>query len=125
MVIGPTVSIIGLSLAANAVSDITKGKVLDAEGNSAANPLICLLCGLITLLVVIHLLGLRQENGEAHTLHHRYTCGYAAAAIFTVIGIATDNPSLQIINFEVFRNMGIVSVPDFTFLEAAKGLRKD
>lgn len=50
--------------------------------------------------------------------------GYAAAAIFTVIGIATDNPSLQIINFEVFRNMGIVSVPDFTFLEAAKGFGK-
>ena len=52
-VIGPTVSIIGLSLAGNAVSDLTKGKVLDAEGNSLASPYISLLCGLITLFVVI------------------------------------------------------------------------
>ena len=112
VVIGPTVSIIGLSLAANAVSDITKGKVLDAEGNSAANPLICLLCGLITLLVVT----ICSVYGKKMVKLIPF--------IFTVIGIATDNPSLQIINFEVFRNMGIVSVPDFTFLEAAKGFGK-
>ncbi len=37
--------------------------------------------------------------------------GYAAAAIFTVIGIMTDNQALQIINFEVFKNMDIFSIP--------------
>ena len=124
VVIGPTVSIIGLSLAANAVSDITKGKVLDAEGNSAANPLICLLCGLITLLVVTICSVYGKKMVKLIPFIIGILAGYAAAAIFTVIGIATDNPSLQIINFEVFRNMGIVSVPDFTFLEAAKGLGK-
>ena len=124
VVIGPTVSIIGLSLAANAVSDITKGKVLDAEGNSAANPLICLLCGLITLLVVTICSVYGKKMVKLIPFIIGILAGYAAAAIFTVIGIATDNPSLQIINFEVFRNMGIVSVPDFTFLEAAKGFGK-
>ena len=124
VVIGPTVSIIGLSLAANAVSDITKGKVLDAEGNSAANPLICLLCGLITLLVVTICSVYGKKMVKLMPFIIGILAGYAAAAIFTVIGIATDNPSLQIINFEVFRNMGIVSVPDFTFLEAAKGFGK-
>ena len=124
VVIGPTVSIIGLSLAANAVSDITKGKVLDAEGNSAANPLICLLCGLITLLVVTICSVYGKKMVKLIPFIIGILAGYAAAAIFTVIGIATDNPSLQIINFEVFRNMGIVSVPDFTFLEAAKGFEK-
>ena len=124
VVIGPTVSIIGLSLAANAVSDITKGKVLDAEGNSAANPLICLLCGLITLLVVTICSVYGKKMVKLIPFNIGILAGYAAAAIFTVIGIATDNPSLQIINFEVFRNMGIVSVPDFTFLEAAKGFGK-
>lgn len=124
VVIGPTVSIIGLSLAANAVSDITKGKVLDAEGNSAANPLICLLCGLITLLVVTICSVYGKKVVKLIPFIIGILAGYAAAAIFTVIGIATDNPSLQIINFEVFRNMGIVSVPDFTFLEAAKGFGK-
>lgn len=124
VVIGPTVSIIGLSLAANAVSDITKGKVLDAEGNSAANTLICLLCGLITLLVVTICSVYGKKMVKLIPFIIGILAGYAAAAIFTVIGIATDNPSLQIINFEVFRNMGIVSVPDFTFLEAAKGFGK-
>lgn len=124
VVIGPTVSIIGLSLAANAVSDITKGKVLDAEGNSAANPLICLLCGLITLLVVTICSVYGKKMVKLIPFIIGILAGYAAAAIFTVIGIATDNPSLQIINFEVFRNMGIVSAPDFTFLEAAKGFGK-
>ena len=124
VVIGPTVSIIGLSLAANAVSDITKGKVLDAEGNSAANPLICLLCGLITLLVVTICSVYGKKMVKLIPFIIGILAGYAAAAIFTVIGIATDNPSLQIINFEVFRNMGIVSVPDFSFLEAAKGFGK-
>lgn len=124
VVIGPTVSIIGLSLAANAVSDITKGKVLDAEGNSAANPLICLLCGLITLLVVTICSVYGKKMVKLIPFIIGILAGYAAAAIFTVIGIATDNPSLQIINFEVFRNMSIVSVPDFTFLEAANGFGK-
>ena len=122
VVIGPTVSIIGLSLAANAVSDITKGKVLDAEGNSAANPLICLLCGLITLLVVTICSVYGKKMVKLIPFIIGILAGYAAAAIFTVIGIATDNQALQIINFEVFKNMSIVAVPDFTFFEAAKGI---
>lgn len=122
VVIGPTVSIIGLSLAANAVSDITKGKVLDGEGNSAANPLICLLCGLITLLVVTICSVYGKKMVKLIPFIIGILAGYAAAAIFTVIGIATDNQALQIINFEVFKNMSIVSVPDFTFFEAAKGI---
>lgn len=122
VVIGPTVSIIGLSLAANAVSDITKGKVLGGDGNSAANPLICLLCGLITLLVVTICSVYGKKMVKLIPFIIGILAGYAAAAIFTVIGIATDNQALQIINFEVFKNMSIVSVPDFTFFEAAKGI---
>lgn len=122
VVIGPTVSIIGLSLAANAVSDITKGKVLDGEGNSVANPLVCLLCGLITLLVVTICSVYGKKMVKLIPFIIGILAGYAAAAIFTVIGIATDNQALQIINFEVFKNMSIVSVPDFTFFEAAKGI---
>ena len=124
VVIGPTVSIIGLSLAANAVSDITKGKVLDAKGNSVANPLVCLVCGLITLLVVTICSVYGKKMVKLIPFIIGILAGYAAAAIFTVIGIATDNQALQIINFEVFKNMSVVAVPDFTFFEAAKGLSK-
>ncbi len=124
VVIGPTVSIIGLSLAGNAVSDITKGKVLNADGASAANPLVCLVCGLITLLVVTICSVYGKKMVRLIPFIIGILAGYAAAAIFTVIGIATDNQSLQIINFEVFRSMSIVEVPDFTFIEAAKGINE-
>ena len=53
VVIGPTVSIIGLSLAGNAVSDLIKGSVVNAEGAAVASPLITVLCGLAALLVTM------------------------------------------------------------------------
>ena len=124
VVIGPTVSIIGLSLAANAVSDLSKGKVLDADSNSLANPLICILCGLVTLLVVTICSVYGKKMAKLIPFIIGILAGYVAAAIFTVIGIMTDNQALQIINFEVFKNMNIFSIPDFTFLEAIKGVKE-
>ncbi len=124
VVIGPTVAIIGLSLAGNAISDLTKGKVLNAEGNSAANPLICLVCGLVTLLTVTLCSVYGKKMVKLIPFIIGILAGYAAAAIFTVIGIQTGNKALQIINFEVFKNMSLFAVPDFTFLEAAKGLKE-
>ena len=57
VVIGPTVSIIGLSLAGNAIGDLTKGSVLraNAEGEliPVASPYAAMLCGLVTLAVVM------------------------------------------------------------------------
>lgn len=50
--------------------------------------------------------------------------GYVAAAIFTVIGIKTNNTALQIIDFSVFSNMKLFAVPDFTFIEALKGTKE-
>lgn len=124
VVIGPTVAIIGLSLAGNAISDLTKGKVLNAEGNSAANPLICLVCGLVTLLTVTLCSVYGKKMVKLIPFIIGILAGYAAAAIFTVIGIQTGNKALQIINFEVFNNMSLFAIPDFTFLEAAKGLKE-
>ena len=50
--------------------------------------------------------------------------GYVAAAIFTAIGIKTNNTALQIIDFSVFSNMKLFAVPDFTFIEALKGTKE-
>ena len=52
VVIGPTVAIIGLSLAGAAVADLAKGKVM-VDGVSVASPYITLICGLVTLFTVI------------------------------------------------------------------------
>jgi uracil permease len=48
--------------------------------------------------------------------------GYVVATIFTVIGILTDNISLQVINFAAFKDIQIFAIPDFTFVTAFKGL---
>ena len=123
VVIGPTVAIIGLSLAGNAVGDLTKGKVLDAAGVSTASPYVALICGLVTLFVVILCSVYGKKMAKLIPFIIGICAGYAAAAIFTVIGIASGNDALKIIDFSVFRNMNWFSIPDFTFFEAAKGLK--
>ncbi len=123
VVIGPTVAIIGLSLAGNAVGDLTLGKVLDANGASVANPYLCLLCGLVTLFTVVLCSVYGKKMVKLIPFIIGILAGYAVAAVFTWIGIATDNQALQIINFSVFKDMGFFAVPDFTFVEAFKGLK--
>ena len=123
VVIGPTVAIIGLSLAGNAVGDLTKGKVLDAAGVSTASPYVALICGLVTLFVVILCSVYGKKMAKLIPFIIGICAGYAAAAIFTVIGIASGNDALKIIDFSVFRNMDWFAIPDFTFFEAAKGLK--
>lgn len=123
VVIGPTVAIIGLSLAGNAVGDLTKGKVLDAAGVSTASPYVALICGLVTLFVVILCSVYGKKMAKLIPFIIGICAGYAAAAIFTVIGIASGNDALKIIDFSVFRNMEWFAIPDFTFFEAAKGLK--
>lgn len=122
VVIGPTVSIIGLSLAGNAVGDLTVGKVLDAKGVSVASPYVALICGLITLFTVILCSVYGKKMAKLIPFIIGILAGYAAAAIFTVIGIKTNNLALQVIDFSVFSDMKIFAVPDFSFIMAAKGL---
>ncbi len=124
VVIGPTVSIIGLSLAGNAVGDLTVGKVLNEEGASVANVHVALLCGLITLFTVIICSVFGKKMMKLIPFIIGILAGYAAAAIFTVIGVKTNNPALQIIDFSVFSGLKIFAVPDFSFLKAASGLKE-
>ena len=130
VVIGPTVAIIGLSLAGNAVGDLQKGGVLNAEGASVANPLICVLIGVITLIVVTLCSTYGKKMAKLIPFILGILAGYAVAAIFTVIGLVTNNPALQVINFGHFTALvadGVTlntffALPDFTFLTAVKGL---
>ena len=138
VVIGPTVSIIGLSLAGNAIGDLTKGKVgfyetvetvvdgvitnTASNFHSTASVYVCLICGLITLFTVILCSVYGKKMAKLIPFIIGILAGYAAAAIFTVIGIKTNNLALQVIDFSVFSDMKIFAVPDFSFIMAAKGL---
>ena len=137
VVIGPTVSIIGLSLAGNAVGDLTLGKVMtevttqvikdgaivdEVSAVSAANPYVALLCGFVTLFTVIICSVYGKKMAKLIPFIIGICAGYLTATIFTVIGIKTGNTALQVIDFTVFSNMEWFAIPDFTFLEASKGL---
>lgn len=121
VVIGPTVAIIGLSLSGNAVGDLVKGSVLNAEGVSVANTYIALLCGLVTLAVTMLCSTYGKKMIKMIPFIIGIVAGYAVAAIFTVIGKAAGVEALQVINFSAFENMQWL--PDFTFLEAFKGVK--
>ncbi len=129
VVIGPTVAIIGLSLAGNAVGDLQKGGITDVNNVSVANPLLCILVGVITLIVTMLCSTYGKKMAKLIPFIIGILAGYAVAAIFTVIGQATDNLALQIINFSHFSNLvanGVnlntfIDFPDFTFLTAIKG----
>lgn len=136
VVIGPTVSIIGLSLASNAVSDLQNGglkvtKVIDGVETSvsAANTLLCVLIGLITLFVTM----LCSTYGKKMARLIPFICGilsgYAVALVLTIIGIACSIEALQVIDLSNFTALvadGVtiktfLQVPSFTFLTALGG----
>ena len=146
VVIGPTVAIIGLSLAGNAVGDLQKGGVLKEvlkwvvddngvasqvpEMVSVANPLICVLVGIITLIVVTLCSTYGKKMAKLIPFIIGILAGYAVAAIFTVIGNLTGNESLMLIDFNHFTGLvadGVTintffALPDFTFLTAIDGV---
>lgn len=138
VVIGPTVALIGLSLAVNAVGDLTAGKVMvekieqtivdgaivdNVTMVSGCSPYVALICGLVTLFSVFMFSVYGKKMVKLIPFILGITVGYIVASIFTVIGIATDNIALQVIDFSAFKGMQIFAVPDFTFLKAFEGIK--
>ncbi|MBQ2786268.1 MAG: uracil-xanthine permease [Oscillospiraceae bacterium] len=123
VVIGPTVALIGLSLAVNAVNDLKVGKVM-VDGVSACSPYVALICGIITLFAIFAFSVYGKGMTKLIPFVLGILVGYVVASIFTVIGIATNNVALQVINFAAFADMQIFAIPDFSFVEAMKGVKE-
>jgi len=117
VVIGPTVALIGLSLAVNAVNDLGTTRI---EGGS---PYVSLIVGLITLFSIFVFSTYGKKMIKLIPFVLGILVGYVVASIFTVIGIATENAALQVIDFSAFKGMEIFAVPDFTFLQAFEGVK--
>ncbi len=124
-VIGPTVSIIGLSLASNAVGDLTKGSIPGVE----ASPLIAVLCGVTTLIITIVCSVYGKKMGKLIPFIFGILGGYAVSLIFTLIGNAAGIDAIRVLNTEPLAALfaeGVTlstffSVPDFTVLTAIGG----
>lgn len=126
-VIGPTVAIIGLGLAGNAISDL---QTAPAGGNT----LLAVLCGLITLAVTMLCSVYGKKTLKMIPFIIGILAGYAVALVFTLIGKATDTADLLIINLDSFKTLvdGGVSVKTFintdifeqlTIVNAFKGIK--
>lgn len=123
VVIGPTVAIIGLSLAGNAVGDLLSGDIYTADGVMATSPYVALICGLVTLAVTMLSSTYGKKALKLIPFIMGILAGYAVAAIFTVIGNSTGMESLCVIDFSIFANMGgFFELPPFTFVTAKEGL---
>lgn len=130
VVIGPTVAIIGLSLAGNAIGDLMKGNVTGAEGAVLASPLATILCGVITLFVTIISSTYGRKYGKLIPFIFGILSGYAAAAVLTAIGNCASIDALKILDTTPFKSLltdGAVTsstffkVPEFTFVMGAEG----
>ena len=126
VVIGPTVAIIGLSLAGNAVGDIVTGGVKDAEGAAVASPFAALICGLVTLGVTMACSVYGKKFGKLIPFIFGILAGYAVAAVLTAIGSATGTSSIILLSTEPYKALvadgaGVstfLTIPTFTFLTA-------
>lgn len=126
VVIGPTVALIGLSLAGAAIKDVFSYGPQDANGAfvMSANLWVSLVCGLVTLIAVVLFSTYGKKMVKLIPFILGILTGYAVAAIFTVIGMATGNDALKVIDFTLFQNLQIFAVPEFTFLKAMKGVKE-
>lgn len=125
VVIGPTVAIIGLSLAANAVGDLQTSSLTGERTQFAV------LVGIVALLGVM----IASTYGKSHAKMIPFIigilAGYIVAAILTFIGVQTGYEPMQILNYQpivdLFAN-GIsfstfFKIPDFTFITALEGIK--
>ncbi len=133
VVIGPTVALIGLSLAGAAINDVFSYGPQDSNGAfiMTTNIWVSLICALVTLAVVVLCSVYGKKMTKLIPFIIGILAGYAVALIFTLIGIATNNDALKVIDFTPFKalvadGVGVqtfVALPEFTFLTAIEGLK--
>ena len=135
-VIGPTVALIGLSLAGAAINDVFSygNKItfgLSSYFEMTTATWVSVVCALVTFFVVILCSVYGKKMIKLIPFIIGIMAGYVTALIFTLIGIATDNAALMVIDFAPFKALvadGVtistfLSVPDFTFFKAIEGAK--
>lgn len=117
-VIGPTVAIIGLSLAGNAVGDSLSGatKLDDGTFLMTKNGWAFFICAIVTLFVVMICSVYGKKTAKLIPFIIGIAAGYAVATIFTLTGVA------QVIDFSKFKDMTLFAIPQFTLLTGIDGL---
>ena len=118
VVIGPTVALIGLSLAGAAIKDVFSYGPQDANGSFVMSAPIwaSFVCAMVTFMVVVIASTYGKKMIKLIPFIIGILAGYLVAVIFTLCGV-------PVIDFSLFQNMQLFAVPEFTFLEALKGVK--
>ncbi len=124
-VIGPTVAIIGLSLAGNAIGDLQKAP-------AGGHTLIAVVCGLFALIITMICSVFGKKFAKLIPFIIGILSGYALASVFTAIGTFAGIDTLKVIDFSPITALwadGInvktfLTLPDFTFVSAIKGFKE-
>ena len=127
VVIGPTVALIGLSLASSAMGDMVKANGTEAYGTYN---LVSLICGLVTFFtIVMCTVQNKKKNLRLFPFIIGILVGYLAASIFSIIGYLADVEYLKIISWKPivdnFSNLSFSSffqTPNLSLVEGIKEL---
>ena len=111
VVVGPTVMLIGLSLAGNAVGDMQTG------GTATASPYVALVCALVTLAVTVLCSSYGSKGVRLIPFVIGVLAGYAVASVFTVIGQVASVPELLVVDFSKISVLWADGVSLKTFLD--------
>ena len=131
VIIGPVVALIGLSLSGTAIADLLKVEnyhYIDASGATIyPYNLVGLACGLITFFVVVICTVQRKYRSISMVpFLFGVSAGYLAALIFTIIGNATHNTYLQVIDFspliDNFKELSLHSFLSFPKIALVEGI---
>lgn len=113
VIIGPTVALIGLSLAGSAMNN-----VMNTAASANNYNLVSILIGIVTFLITI----LASVKGNKQLRLFPFVIGvlggYAFACILTLIGTLTKTPYLVLVSFEPFTKIADFSnwLPNLTFI---------
>ena len=133
VVIGPTVALIGLSLAGAAIKDVFSYGLQDDNGAfvMSTSAWASFACAILTFIVVCCCSVYGKKMTKLIPFIIGILAGYALALILTIIGTYANIDALKVIDFAPFKALvadGVtlktfLAVPEFTFLEAFKGVK--
>jgi len=134
-VIGPTVALIGLSLAGAAINDVFSYGAKETFGLNgyfimSTNIWLSFISAMVTFAVVVLSSVYGKRMVKLIPFIIGILAGYAVALIFTVIGYAAGVDAMKVIDFTPFKNLledgrvvftTFIDLPKFTFIEGFKG----
>ena len=111
VVIGPTVALIGLSLCGSAVNNLN-----NTAGGAANYSLVHIALGFFAFLMTVWASVKGTKGMKMIPFIIGILSAYIVGLALTLIGNATGCAALQIINLSAFDGIGLIHIPEFTFV---------